>query len=412
MDYKKNPVVNDKKIVLENDFAMTSNSPEDPRLNKKWGYITALPSEFLIHFRGGKISEKSSGQGATCLKWLRDTVFIIPTSLKEIVFQANQLTQDNVDVRLRGMAVYRITHPMRIYKLINFSSRPRAEEKMARIIADLCRSTAKWLVANMKVEECIRKRKEEIAEALKREVSRVVSDAEKGWGIEIITIDIQDVYIQDEQIFNALQMMFKSQKIRESKMAELEAAREVEMKQMEMERSLSEYRKDNQINKSRIEAEIKDTQTMLAKQNEEKQFELDKYRVKQQEEISDYKLQQQIEQERRKMELALEKAQKEVEAKKIARQEEIEALQTRIQVENSASPISIERNFIEKALPQISQVLAKSMQNVSFNIMQQDGQGGTPLNFMLMQIMQIMKSRLDPLRSDVAHDKQPSQPEK
>jgi regulator of protease activity HflC (stomatin/prohibitin superfamily) len=387
-----------KKVVFQNDFELTTNSPDDPRSRKRWGYVTALPSEYLIHFSQGQINKKNSGQGATCFKYPQDTVFIIPTSLKEIVFQANQLTLDNVDVRIRGMAVYRIHDPLRIYKLINFSNRNRAEEKMARMIADMCRSTAKWLVANMKVDECIRKRKEEIAESLKKEVAHVVADPQTGWGLEIITIDIQDVYIQDEEIFSAMQMMFKSGKMRESKLAQLDTERELEVKKLATERSLAEDRKNNQLDKARIDAEIKDSQIMLAKQNEEKQFALDRYRVTQNQELAALKFQQEILQEQGRLQMLVEKAQKEAEAKRVVHQEELEALQKRIEVENSASPVSLEREFIEKVMPSLAQSLAQSMQNVSFNIMQQDGQGSSPFNFLLMQIMQIMKQRFAPLQ--------------
>ena len=228
---------NQSKIILEKGLELTSSSPDDPRLKKNFGYITALPSEYLIHFRRGKINSKGSGQGATCFKWFKDTVFIIPTSLKEIVFQANQLTRNNVDVRIRGMAVYRISDPMKIYKLLNFSHRQRAEEKLARMIADMCRSTAKWLVANMDIEECIRKRKEEIADSLKKEVACVVADPKTGWGVELVTIDIQDVFIQDEEIFDAMQMLFKSEKIRESKLANLQMKKDLEIKELQLEQS-------------------------------------------------------------------------------------------------------------------------------------------------------------------------------
>ncbi|MEN8215199.1 MAG: SPFH domain-containing protein [Pseudomonadota bacterium] len=115
----------------------------------------------MIHFRKGQLHEKNSGQGATCFKRPRDTVFIIPTSLKEIVFQANQLSADNVDLRIRGMAIYRIKNPMQIHTMLNFSNRQQAEDKLARMIGDLCRSRSKWLVANMGVEECMRKRKKD-----------------------------------------------------------------------------------------------------------------------------------------------------------------------------------------------------------------------------------------------------------
>ena len=126
-----------RDVKLSSDVEVTSSSPDDQRLRKNWGFITAYPHEYLIHFRHGRLSQKTSGQGARCFKWPEDTLFIIPTSLKEIVFQANQLSSDNVDVRLRGIAIYRINDPLKIYTLLNFSSRQQAEEKLALKASEL-----------------------------------------------------------------------------------------------------------------------------------------------------------------------------------------------------------------------------------------------------------------------------------
>lgn len=262
----------EKKLRLEEDVEVTSSSPDDPRLKKRWGYIAALPSEYLIHFRQGALNEKTTGQGGSCFKRWNDTTFIIPTSLKEIVFEANQLTKDNVDVKIRGMALYRISDPMKIYKLINFSHRQSAEEKLARMIGDMCRSTSKWLVSNMQVEECIRKRKEDIAEALKKETSYVVAHDQSGWGVEIVTIDIQDVYIQDSEIFNAMQMLFKSEKIRESKLAEMEMERNLELKKLEQERELAEHRKNTELEKAQIAAEVREKTMEMEKNSDVKKL--------------------------------------------------------------------------------------------------------------------------------------------
>ena len=38
-----------KQESSQSGFELTSNSPDDPRMHKSWGYITALPSEYLIH---------------------------------------------------------------------------------------------------------------------------------------------------------------------------------------------------------------------------------------------------------------------------------------------------------------------------------------------------------------------------
>jgi hypothetical protein len=97
--------------------------------------------------------------------------------------------------------------------------------------------------------------------------------------------------------------------------------------------------------------------------------------------------------------LKSEAAQKEIEAKKAAHQVETEALQQRIEVENTATPISLEKNFVEKALPVIANALAKSMSNARLNIIQQDGNGGTPFKFVLTELMDILRDRMDNLGS-------------
>jgi regulator of protease activity HflC (stomatin/prohibitin superfamily) len=383
------------EVNLSKDVEITSSSPNDKRLSQSWGYIAAYPHEYLIHFRQGKLNQKTSGQGSNCFKLPRDTVFIIPTSLKEIVFQANQLSADNVDVRLRGMAIYRINEPIQIYTLLNFSNRQQAEEKLARMIGDLCRSTSKWLVANMGVEECLRKRKEDIAEALKKEVSLIVTD--KRWGVEIITIDIQDVYIQDAEIFNAMQMQFKTDKVRESELIQLEMKKKLEIKKLEETRELSEHRKNNELEEARLNAEIQYEQIKLTRSNDEQQFALDRYRVEQNENLSQYKLTQELERERQKMQLKSEIAQHELESKKALQRVELDALQQKIHVENTATPISLEKNFIENALPVIAETLAKSMNHSRLSIIQQDDKGGTPFKFVLMELLDILHDRIDSL---------------
>jgi regulator of protease activity HflC (stomatin/prohibitin superfamily) len=422
---------------LSSDVEVTTSSPDDARVRKVWGYVSAYPHEYLIHFRGGRLSERTSGQGARCYKWPADTVFIIPTSLKEIVFQANQLSADNVDVRIRGMAIYRISNPMRIYTMLNFSDRQRAEEKLARMIGDLCRSNAKWLVANMNVDECMRKRKEDIAESLRQEVSLVVADPETGWGVEIVTVDIQDVYIQDDEIFEAMQTEFKAEKLRESQLSQLEMEKDLDVRRLAQERELAEHRRDNELEKAHIQAEIKNEEmgiqkdlqvrelqqerelaehrrdnelekarieatiqgekTKLAQENDEAQFALDRYRVEQNAEIDKYKLEQELERDRQRIQLQAEEKQAELEAERLAHEVAIEALRQRMDVENSATPLSLEKNFIETALPAIAEAMARSMSNSRINVIQGDGEGGTPFRFVLMEVLDILRDRMEGL---------------
>ena len=182
---------------------------------------------------------------------------IIPTTLKEVLFRSNQITVDNVDVQLRGMVLFRILDPVRIYRLVNFTNREQAETKLGRIIADTCRSTAKWLVANMTVEQCMRRRKEEIAAALRGEVARVVGSGDPaGWGVEIETVDIQDIYIQDDQLFSAMQARFKAETEGAAAMARTATNQQVRNHAIGVERDLAEREQQLALEKARLKAEV------------------------------------------------------------------------------------------------------------------------------------------------------------
>jgi regulator of protease activity HflC (stomatin/prohibitin superfamily) len=382
------------KSTNNSSFELTSNSPDDPRMHKNWGYITALPSEYLIHFHKGKIKDKSSGQGATCFKWPRDTVFIIPTSLKEILFDASQLTSDNVDIRIHCMVVYRILEPLKIYKLINFSNRQRGEEKLARMIADICRSHIKRFIARLDLASCYRKRKEEIADALGAELSKIVSDKDSGWGLEVVTTEIQDIFIQDAEIFQSMQSLYKSEQLKTSRFAELETEKEIQVKEIEKETLLSEYRLSQELDKQKNTAKIHENEILLTRQNEDKKFELQKFRAEKEEEIRNYKLVQELESRRKESSYELEEANKDLQIKKLNHEEELSYLIKRLEAEAKMSPISLEKEFIEKALPILAEAFSKNLQGMNFQVFKTDQSGlDSPLLFFIQQLKDIFKEK-------------------
>ncbi|MCP5499604.1 MAG: hypothetical protein H7A25_06845 [Leptospiraceae bacterium] len=388
------------KIDFDKEFSMITNSPDDPRSSKRWGYITALPSEYLIHFKKGKLNEKSSGQGASCFKWPRDTVFIIPTSMKEIVFKANQLTSDNVDIKVRGMVVYKINNPLKIYKLINFSNRPLAEEKLGHMIADMCRSYVKELVAVLSVEDCIRKRKEGIAETLKKSLSDVVSRENEGWGVEIVTVNVQDIFIQDLEIFQAMQMLYKSDKIRESKLAEIQTEKELEIRRLSNEKALGEHRKAAELEKQEIKAELRENEIILSRKNEEKQFGLDQYRAEEEEKLKEFRQNKDLELKKKVLDFETDSERKKAEASSILHGEELSYLEKRLSIEKNGSPYSLEREFIDKALPQIISAMTENMGDVRYNIIQGEKGEGNIFTLVLNQALEILREKQDRIRMD------------
>lgn len=377
------------------DFELVSNSPENAsdRL-PRFGYVTAKPSEYLIVYRNGKLLSKASGQGARFFRFPGDEVSVVPTTFKEVRFQANQVTKDNVDIRIRGMALYRISDPVRIYKLINFTNRPAAELKLANVISDLCRSTTKWLVANMDVEECLRRRKEEIASALKNEVARVVSGtSESSWGVEIVTIDILDVYIQDEELFESIQAKFKAEKKREAELAVLDAEHEVERRRIEKDQILATERNQQSMQADALELE-RDRRRVAGKQQlEAETFALDRRRVEENEKIADYKAEQEFARNLARAEAARKQAEIEAETSRLVNDEKTRGLRELLAAENTAGETSLQRLFIESALPTVAQAMGESMANMHYTVFQGEAGAGGPLNFALTQVFELLKTR-------------------
>ena len=148
---------------------------EDPEKTKRWGFIAARPSEYLVHVRRGQVRKASSGQGASCFKLPGDGVAIVPTSLQQLSFVADQVSMEKTGVEVHGLAVYRIAEPLIAYRVLNFSYPERAQEKLEQTLTAMFVGAARRLIANLTVEECLQKRKTALAAELMREVAPVVS---------------------------------------------------------------------------------------------------------------------------------------------------------------------------------------------------------------------------------------------
>ncbi len=369
------------------DFERTSNAPDTPL--RRWGVVSVAPSEHLIVYRRGQLTPALCGQGGRFFKRPSDTYVAIPTTLKEIGFQANQITADNVDVRIRGMVLYRIADPVRIHRLINFTRRQQAEAKLARVIADMCRSTAKWLVANMGLAECNRRRKEEIAAILRREVEGVVSES---WGVEIVTIDVQDIYIQDDDLFTSMQAAFKAEQSRLASLAQLESRQSLERRRLESERALEETRQALALEKSRRDADLRMAQLVLARKKDEAEFTRNQQRTEQAAALAQQEALAEQTLRREAAAAALELARLKAAAMALLSDEENRVLRARLAAEDSAGRASLERLFLTESLPALAETVGKSLEQSKMVVYQ--GEGGGPVPMALSAVLDVLQERL------------------
>jgi hypothetical protein len=237
---------------------------EDPEKTKRWGLINARPSEYLIHMRRGRVITTSSGQGASCFKLPSDSVAVVPTTVQQLRFVAEQVTREKVGVAITGVAVYRIAEPLIAFRMLNFSYPERAQEKLEQLLVEMFVGAARRLVANLSVEECLSRRKEGIGTELMREIEPVVSghgrvedDTDRGWGIVMDSIEIQDVRVLSETVFANMQAGYRQEQERAAREAALSTERAVKLGEAEAERliELSRMAAKTEVDKRRKEAE-------------------------------------------------------------------------------------------------------------------------------------------------------------
>lgn len=217
---------------------------EDPEKMKRWGYLSAKPSEFLVRMRGGKVV--SSGQGASCFKWPWDAVAIVPTTVQTLHFTADQITNEKVGVKVTGIAVYRIADPLIAFRMLNFSYPERAQQKLSEMLEEMFIGSVRRLVANLTVEQCLTRRKDALSSELMREIAPVVSgtgrlqdSTQRGWGVVLDSIEIQDVRVMSAAVFANMQARFRQESERIAREAELAKERAVKQDEANSERQIA-----------------------------------------------------------------------------------------------------------------------------------------------------------------------------
>jgi hypothetical protein len=318
----------------ENAGWRTGRPIEDPHKTKRWGFVAAKPSEYLVHVRRGRVRTRSSGQGAVCFKLPWDSVAVIPTSLQQLRFRADQVTLEKVGIEVVGLAVYRIADPLIAYRVLNFSFPERAQEKLEETLTSMFVGAARRLIANLPIDDCLQKRKSALAEELLREVAPVVGgegrldDAtSQGWGIVIDTIEVQEVRVLSESVFSQMQAPFRAALDRRAREARAEAEKEVTAREAACSQAIEEARLTSAV----IVAEKKKELTLREAEIRREQ-ELLRARIER--ELEEQKLLEHAELMKRQAQIAL--AEAEEEAKSRMRREELKMQEAQAQIATHA----------------------------------------------------------------------------
>jgi flotillin len=183
---------------------------------RRFGYVVAGPSDFAIHRRGGRTRKTGLGISLVCLP-LIDSVYLIPSSAQSLNFAADQITSENQGVEVAGFAVWKIDDPQKASSNFDFSDCTSALVSIGENLRNVVESAIRHQVANMTIEDVLRKRGSIILQ-LKKELAYMAGQ----WGLLIETIEIRNVKVLSEQLFKQMQAPFRDKLRLESETSAME----------------------------------------------------------------------------------------------------------------------------------------------------------------------------------------------
>ncbi len=236
----------------------------------RWGRVTAAPHEHLLLIRAGRVV--CSQQGGACFKRPSDVVALVDTSVHRLQFTADQVTKEKTGVRVTGLAVFRVVQPELAYRMLNLEQ----PQEYREILREMFTGATRRLVANLSLEDCLTRRKDALATELMAEVAPVVQgsgrggdDTDRGWGVVIDTIEVQDVRILSEEVFSRLQAPYREGLALEAVRAEAEVERERARIEALQARAREEQRRELMaLEEARLEAERERARQQLAHDQE------------------------------------------------------------------------------------------------------------------------------------------------
>lgn len=191
----------------------------------KWGLVTAEAHEHLLLIRNGAVVRAQ--QGGSVWKWPSDTVARIDTSVHRLWFTADQITRERVGVQVTGLAVFRVVAPEVAYRMLDLRDAARHQAILEQMFVGATRR----LVATLSLDDCLTRRKDALAAELMAEVAPVVGGrgqagdgTDRGWGVAIDTIEIQDVRVLSAEVFEQMQAPFRAELSLQAVRAQAEVA--------------------------------------------------------------------------------------------------------------------------------------------------------------------------------------------
>ena len=296
-------------------------------------FVTVNPSDYAIVFKKGNIIKEGRGFRFFCTP--RIQYVIIPGNVKNITFAADQISRENQGVEVSGFAIWKVGDPKKIYQHFDFKQDIETMEQVSEFLKDVVESAIRHMVANMTIEEVLRKRGTIILQ-LKKELEYITEQ----WGIIVETIEIKNVRILSKTLFDNMQAKFRNAVRLEAETNSIETEKQIEEQRIQVGDETKIIRQ-----KSELADRERKKQLQLQEINDTAEVEKHQREIKQQSELEDKELMKQLLLQEINDNAEVEKQQKEVmQQSELAERER----KKQLQLQDISDKMEVERDQFER----------------------------------------------------------------
>jgi regulator of protease activity HflC (stomatin/prohibitin superfamily) len=146
---------------------------------------------------------------------------VLSTAIQTVDISASDkvISKENQEIIVRGFIVWRIMEPEMAFKAIGTTAMTSISVTLEQIVEAVIRTA----VANMTLEQILRERSI-IIESIMSEVTPIV----ESWGVSIETVEVRDVTVVNQELFNDLQAPFENEKRRSAREISISTERDVQ----------------------------------------------------------------------------------------------------------------------------------------------------------------------------------------
>lgn len=231
-------------------------------------YVVALPNQWMIVLNNGKLVK--CGVGISCFQGLNDKIVKFPSKIHKVPFTAQQVTTEMQGIEVSGIIIWTIFRegdgPLKAYKSLGTDIHQEEPTSANQNLIEMANGIVRHKIANSTISQILRNRTQ-IREDVKKELNKNIN----GWGVWLETVEITDVKILSNSLFENLQTEFREQQRQKAEIISMRVDNEMREKRLGQGLEFSKKEADNETKKQII----KSNEQLKVNLEKQKNYELD-----------------------------------------------------------------------------------------------------------------------------------------